>query len=136
MTLHVNTPFLSGQMSSKCCKSSDGRSLSIGTQYLRSKSCGFTAGGTQRNKPYRVQSIPQSLLPRLTTDKLLHNPQLFLTARLKSARVVENVTVVLREYELVFDVVQATLQAASSRSAVTDKNKPLQPLLRGRAGPS
>jgi hypothetical protein len=51
----------------------------------------------------------------------LHNLQLFLTTRLKSARVVENVTVVLREYELVFDVVQAALRAASSRSDVTDK---------------
>jgi hypothetical protein len=47
----------------------------------------------------------------------LHNPQLFLTAGLKSARVMENVTVMLREYELIFDVVKATLKAASSRSA-------------------
>ena len=32
--LNFDMPFLSGQMFAKCSKSSDGRSLSIGMQYL------------------------------------------------------------------------------------------------------
>jgi hypothetical protein len=54
----------------------------------------------------------------------LHNPELIFTAGLKSAGVVENITVMVREDKFVFDVMFATLQAGSSPSAVTDKNKP------------
>ena|SRR6266850_347847 len=122
-------------MSSKYFKSSDGRALSIGTQYLRSKLCGFTAGGTKRNKPYRVQSILQSFLLRLAMDKILHNLQLGSHASLESARVVENITGVICEDEFVFDVVLATLQAGSLQSVVTDKDKPVQPLLLLRVVP-
>jgi hypothetical protein len=77
----------------------------------------------------------QSLLPRLTTDKILHHLQLIFTTGLKSARVMENITAVVCEYELVLDVVLATLQAGSSRSAVTRKNKHPQPLPWDRVEP-
>jgi hypothetical protein len=36
--LYLDVPFLSGQTLSKCFNSSDGRELSIGTQYLK---CGL-----------------------------------------------------------------------------------------------
>ena len=38
MTLCLDAPFLSGQISSKYLRSSDGRTLSIGTQYLKGRS--------------------------------------------------------------------------------------------------
>ena len=73
--------------------------------------CEFTINivDTQRNKPYRVQSILQSALSRFATDKILDDLQLFFTASFESARVVEKITVVIREGEFVLDVVHATL---------------------------
>jgi len=65
-------------------------------------------------------------------NKILHNLQFFFTAGFKPAGVVENITVMLPEYEFVFDVMQATLQAASSRSVVISEKKPAQPPLKGR----
>ena len=47
----------------------------------------------KKNKPYRMQSILQSPLPRLTIDKILHDLQFIFTASLHSAGVVENITV-------------------------------------------
>jgi len=61
-----------------------------------------------------MQSIFQSSLLRLAFDKYLYHLQLVLTARLKSAGVVENIAVVVREDEFVVDVVLATLQAGFS----------------------
>jgi hypothetical protein len=49
-TLHLNIPFLSGQIWSKYCESSFRRSLSIGMQYLRSSACEFTTVDAQSNK--------------------------------------------------------------------------------------
>ena len=92
-------------------------------------------GGTKRNKPYRVQPILQSYLPRLATDKILHNLQLSSISSLESAGVVENITGVVCEDEFVLDVVLATLQVESSQSIVTDNNKPVQPLLLCRVEP-
>jgi len=100
-------------------------------QYLGGNPREFAIVDTQKDKPYRVQSILQSALSRFATDKVLKNPQLFLTASFKSTAVVENITVVLRENEFVLYVMQATLQGGSSRLAVTNKNK-CQPLPRGR----
>jgi len=42
-------------------------------------------------------------------NKVLHNLQFISTAGFKSAGVVENIAIMLREYEFVFDVMQATL---------------------------
>ena len=133
--LHSDVPFLSGQTSSKCFKSRLGRKLSIGIQYLKTMPCEFASIGTQRNKPYRVQSILQSFLPRLATDKLLHNLQLGFTSSLESTRVMENIAGVICEDEFVLDVVLATLQVGSFQSAVTDKNKPVRPRLLLRVVP-
>ena len=76
-----------------------------------------------------MQSIFQSFLPRLAFDKFLYSLQLIFTARLKSAGVVENVAIVVREDEFVVDVVLATLQAGISRLTITNNNEPVKPLL-------
>ena len=70
--------------------------------------------GTQKYQPNCMQPIPQSLLPRLVSDKFLDGLQLVCTACLKSARVVENVSIVVRECEFILDVVKATLSTGSS----------------------
>ena len=92
--------------------------------------------GTQRYEPYRVQSILQSFLPRLATDKILHKLQLVFASSLESTGVVENITGVICEDEFVLDVVLATLQVGFLQSAVTDKNKPVQPPLNHGVEPS
>jgi hypothetical protein len=51
-----------------------------------------------------MQSIVQSLLLGLTTDKLLHDLQLFFSAGFESARVVENITGVALEDQFVIDL--------------------------------
>ena len=61
-----------------------------------------------------MQSIPQSRLPRLAGDKFLDDLQLAFTACLKSAGVVENVSVVVREDELILNVVKTALSTKSS----------------------
>jgi len=61
-----------------------------------------------------MQPISQSHLPRLASNKFLDNLQLVFTARLKSAGVVENVSIVIREDEFILNVVKATLSAGSS----------------------
>src|SRR6267142_2851609 len=119
--LGLDVPFLSGQILSKFAKSSDGRSLSIGTQYLKSKPCEVAIPGTEMNKPYRVQSLRQLPLLRHTTDKILHNLQLRFIPP-KSLGDVENITIELCEGNFVLDVGQATLQVGSSRSALADKD--------------
>jgi hypothetical protein len=68
-------------------------------------------------------------LARLATNKFLNSLQLVFTARFKSAGVVEKITVVVRENEFVLDVMRATLEAGSSRSAVTNKKEPARPRL-------
>ena len=84
-----------------------------------------------------MQSILQSLLPRLTDDKFTNNLQLVYAFILKTAGVMENVTVVVGEDEFVLDVMQATLHEGRPRSAITGTNKsePAQPPLWGRAQP-
>ena len=62
-----------------------------------------------------MQSIRQSLLPRLTTDEILDNVHLILTATLKSTGIVENITLMCRENEFVLDAMHAALQATISR---------------------
>ena len=66
-----------------------------------------------------MQPISQSLLPRLASDKFSDSPKLDLAAWLKSAGVVENVSIMLREDEFILNVVAATLSAGFSWSAVT-----------------
>jgi hypothetical protein len=61
-------------------------------------------------------------------DKLLYNLQLVFSPSLKSTGVVENITVMLAEYEFVLNVMRAALRAGSSGSAINDKIKPAQPL--------
>jgi hypothetical protein len=78
-------------------------------QYLKTNFCEFAAEDTQGNKPYRMQSIRQSLLPRLTTDEILDDLQLILTATLKSTGIVKNITLMFRENELVLDCMHAAL---------------------------
>jgi len=65
----------------------------------------------------------------------LDSLQLVVTASLKSAGVVENVSVVVREDEFILDVVMPTLSAGSLLSAVSDKNMAIEPLLWGRVQP-
>jgi hypothetical protein len=61
-------------------------------------------------EPYRVQSILQSPLSRPTKDEILYNHELLFIPALKSAWVVENVTVVAWKDEFVLDVMFATLR--------------------------
>ena len=61
-----------------------------------------------------MQPILQSLLPRLASDKFLDSLQLVLTARLKSAGVVENISLMVREDEFILNVVAATLSVGFS----------------------
>jgi len=49
----------------------------------------------------------------------LHDLQLVFAACFKSAGVMENIAIMVREDEFVVDMMKATLQAISSRSAVT-----------------
>ena len=51
----------------------------------------------------------------------MHSPQLFLTARLKSTGVVENISIVVRKDEFILNVVITTLSTESSLLAVADK---------------
>jgi hypothetical protein len=90
--LCLDVPFLSGQILPKCFKSSNGRSLTIETQYLKRNPRGCAVTDTERNTPYRVQSHSQFRLLRLSTDKLLHGLQLVFAASLEATRVVENIT--------------------------------------------
>ena len=122
--LDVLLMFLSGQILLKFAKSSDGRALSIGTQYLKNKACKVVITGTETNKPYCVQSLRQFPLLRPTTDKILQNLQRRVTPSFNSLGVVENKTIVLCEGNFVLDLVQATLRVGSSRSAIADKDKP------------
>jgi|SRR6266850_1480106 len=102
-------PFLSGQISSKCLRSSDGRTLSIGTQYLKGRPRKFETIDAENYRPYCVQSIVQFPLPRLTTDKILHNLQLSFLSGLKTTGVVENISAMTREREFELDVMLPTL---------------------------
>jgi len=61
-----------------------------------------------------MQPILQSLLLGLASDKSLDSPQLMFTARLKSAGVMENISMMVREDEFILNVVMATLSAGSS----------------------
>jgi hypothetical protein len=84
-------------------------------QYLKTNFCEFVAVDTQGNKPYRMQAILQSALLRLTTDEILDDLQLILTATLKSAGIVKDITLMCRENEFVLDAMHAALQATISR---------------------
>jgi len=116
-SFNVDMPFLSGQIFTKCFKSSDGRSLSIGMQYLgeEKQSISMTVDAV-KNQPYCMQPIAQPILPRLASDKFLDSLQLVFTARFKSAGVVKNVSTVVREDEFILNVVMATLSAGSESS--------------------
>ena len=70
--------------------------------------------GTLKYQPNCMQPIPQSLLLRFASNKFLDGLQLVCTACLKSARVVKNVSTVVRECEFILDVVKATLSIGSS----------------------
>jgi len=61
-----------------------------------------------------MQPIVQLPLPRLASDKFLDSLQLVLTARLKSAGVVENISLMVREDEFILNVVTVTLSAGFS----------------------
>jgi len=56
-----------------------------------------------------MQPILQSLLLRLASDKFSDSLQLVLTAGLKSAGVVENISLMVREDEFILNVVATTL---------------------------
>ena len=96
-------------------------------QYLKTNFCELVTVDMQGNKPYRMQSILQSVLPRLTTDEILDSLHLILTATLKSAGIVKNITLMVRENEFVLDVMHAALQL-KLRSAVSNKTKAVEPL--------
>ena len=73
-----------------------------------------------------MQPILQSLRPRLASDKPLDSLQFFVTARLKSAGVVENISPMVCKDELIFNIVKATL-SNGLLAAVVDKNVRIQP---------
>jgi hypothetical protein len=106
----LDVPFLSEQILLMCFISSDGWSLSVGMQYLKNKLCEYGTVNTQKNKPYRVQSIIQWLVLRPTTNKPLHNLQLPVISGLESAGVVENITFMTRKGEFELDIMLATLR--------------------------
>jgi hypothetical protein len=54
--------------------------------------------------------VLQSALSRFATDKILNNLQLVFTTGLKSPGIMEDITVVVREYKFILDVMHATLQ--------------------------
>ena len=56
-----------------------------------------------------MQPILQSLLSRLANDKFLDGLQLVRTACLKSTRVMESVSIVVRESDFIVDIMKATL---------------------------
>ena len=58
-----------------------------------------------------MQPILQSLLLRLASDKFLDGLQLIFTARLKSAGVVENISLMVREDQFILNIVVSTLSA-------------------------
>ena len=76
-----------------------------------------------------MQSIFQLFLLRLVFDEFLYSLQLVLTARLESAGVMENIAIMVREDELVVDVVLTTLQGGFSWPAIANNNKPAKPPL-------
>jgi len=61
-----------------------------------------------------MQPILQLPLSRLASDKFLDSLQLVLTARLKSAGVVENISLMVCEDEFILNIVLATLSTGSS----------------------
>jgi len=62
-------------------------------------------------------------------DKFSNNLYFDIASTLKAAGVVENITVVVCDDDFVVDIMQATLLAGCSRSAVTNNNEPAQPPL-------
>ncbi len=105
--------FWSGQMSAKNFRSSPGRWLSIGTQYLKISPSVVVIVNTRESKPYRMQSGSQSPFSTLASNELLQNPKFLYTARLNSARVVKHVARMIGEYEFVIDRVLASLALCS-----------------------
>ena len=68
----------------------------------------------------------------------MHELQLIFTTSLEAAGIVENVTIMSFENELVIYVMEPTLQPQSSwsRSAVANKNMSVQPQLKGQVEPN
>jgi hypothetical protein len=99
-------------------------------QYLKNKSSECAAVHTNKNKPYCMQSMTQYRLARPTADKILHRLQLIFNASFEPARVMENITVMISEDDLILDVVFTTLRKAGpSRLADIKNNKHAQPLV-------
>ena len=67
-----------------------------------------------------MQSISESLLCRLLTNEILNDLQLLFSAGLNSARVMENIPIMICESEFVGDVMLAALHPACARSAITN----------------
>jgi hypothetical protein len=86
--LCLDAPFLSGQISSKYFRSSDGRTLSIGTQYLKGKPLGI---GNRRCR--KVQTISRAIYRAMTSlvtydgQNLAQSPALvYLRPRIHASR--------------------------------------------------
>ena len=62
-----------------------------------------------RDKPYRVQFVSQSLFSTLASNKIFQDLEPLLIARLYSLRVVKNIALVIGEHNFVVDVVLASL---------------------------
>jgi hypothetical protein len=88
-------------------------------QYLKSKYRESAKVITQGNKPNRVQSILWPSLSRPTTDKILHYVEFPFFSSLKTTRVVENITVVIRKDEFVLDVMLTTLSEQDPHDQLT-----------------
>ncbi len=79
MNVRNDAPFWSGQMSLKNLRSSCGRWLSIGMQYLKIWPSVVVIVNTQESKPYRMQSVSQSPFSTLASNEFLQNPKFLYT---------------------------------------------------------
>ena len=75
MSVRNDAPFWSGQMSAKNLRSSPGRWLSIGTQYLKISPSVVVIVNNRESKPYRMQSTIQSRFSTPASNEFLQNPE-------------------------------------------------------------
>src|SRR6267142_1089258 len=133
----MDVPFLSGQISSKCFKSRDGRSLSIGMQYLKSKSYEFATVRTQRNQTISPVIYPSvaSLATYERQNFAQSRALLYSHPQIRASRGKRNRRGLERRVRARCHARHAAAQVRSSRSAITNKNKPAEPLVKARAEP-
>ena len=78
-------------------------------QYLKIRLSVAVTVNSRESKPYRVQSVSQSLVSTLASNEFLQNPEFLYATRFDSTRFVENVTLMIGEHKFVVDAVLASL---------------------------